>query len=49
MDRHTVRLHLRLTAAERRRWQEIADKEHLTIAELVRAAVELAWVRGSTR
>jgi hypothetical protein len=46
---HRIRLDLPLTADERRRLHELADRERLTIKETVRAAIELAIARGSTR
>jgi hypothetical protein len=35
-----IRFELRLTTKERDRWQAAADKRGVTLAELVRAAVE---------
>ncbi|MEO8844579.1 MAG: hypothetical protein ABI591_20895 [Kofleriaceae bacterium] len=40
---------MRLTASERRRLHELAEREQLTIKETVKAAIELAIARGSTR
>lgn len=40
---------LPLTADERRRWTEAARREGLTLRQWLRAACELAWVRGGTR
>lgn len=44
-----VRFEIRLTDPERSRWQEAADREHLTLAEFVREAVETCIARGSSR
>lgn len=46
---HRIRLDLRLTADIRRLLHELATRERLTVKETVRAAVELAIARGSTR
>lgn len=46
---HRLRLELHLTATERRQLQELADRERLSVKETVRAALELAIARGSTR
>lgn len=44
-----VRFEIRLTGKERDRWQTAADKQGLTLAELVRESVETCIARGSTR
>jgi hypothetical protein len=46
---HRIRLDMRLPADLRRQLQELADRERLSLKETVRAAVELAIARGSTR
>lgn len=33
---------LRLSAADRRRWQALADQQGITLSEMIREAVELA-------
>lgn len=45
----SARLEIRLTGADLARWQAAADRESLSLAELVREAVETAIARGSTR
>ncbi len=44
-----VRFEIRLTGKERDRWQVAADKQGLTLAELVRESVETCIARGSSR
>lgn len=39
---------LRLTPEERARWQALADQQDITLAELVREAVEMAIARGAS-
>lgn len=48
-DGAAARLEIRLTEPERVRWQGAADRESLSLSELVRASVELAIARGGTR
>ena len=40
---------LRATDEERARWQAAADRESISLSDWLRAAAELAVVRGSTR
>ncbi len=44
-----VRFEIRLTGKERDRWQAAADRQSLTLAELVRESVETCIARGSSR
>lgn len=44
-----ARIEIRLTEPERATWQAAADREALSLSELVRASVELAIARGGTR
>lgn len=45
----SVRLEVRLTAAERDRWQRLADRQGIPLSELVRESVEMAVARGASR
>lgn len=45
----TVRVELRLTVDERKRWVALAERQGITIAELVRESVETSIARGSSR
>ena len=45
----SARFELRLTGDEVKRWNALADKQGISLSELVREAVELAVARGSTR
>lgn len=40
---------LKLTPDERATWQALADKQGITLAQLVRESVELSIVRGASR
>jgi predicted HicB family RNase H-like nuclease len=44
-----IRFEIRLTGKERDRWQAAADRQGLTLAELVRESVETCIARGSSR
>lgn len=44
-----ARFEIRLTGDDLRKWTAFADKQGITLAELVREGVELAMARGSTR
>lgn len=45
----SARFEIRLTGAELETWTAAAEKQGLTLAQLVRESVELAIARGSTR
>lgn len=40
---------LKLTREERERYQALADKQGITLAQLVRESLELAYARGASR
>jgi hypothetical protein len=44
-----ARIHIKLTGDDYERWREAADRQALTLEQLVRESVELAIARGSTR
>ncbi len=44
-----IRFEIRLTSKERDRWQAAANKQGLTLAELVRESVETCIARRATR
>lgn len=44
-----ARFEIRLTGDELTRWTKAAEKQGITLAQLVRESVELAIARGSTR
>lgn len=45
----SARFELRLTGEELKRWTALADKQGISLAELVREAVATAIARGSSR
>lgn len=47
--RSAARFEVRLTGAELKEWQALADKQGITLAQLVREAVDMAIARGSSR
>lgn len=44
-----ARFEIRLTGEELKTWTAFADKQGITLAQLVRESVELAMLKGSTR
>lgn len=48
-DRDAVTFSITLTGLELIRWHELARRRGISLEQLVRESVELAWVRGSTR
>jgi hypothetical protein len=44
-----ARLEIMLTGDDFERWRDAADRQSLTLEQLVRESVELAMARGSTR
>jgi predicted HicB family RNase H-like nuclease len=45
----SARFELRLTGDELRRWSALAERQGISLAELVRESVEAAIARGSSR
>ena len=45
----SLRFELRLTPAEVKRWQTLADRQGISLSEAVREAMDAAVARGSTR
>lgn len=49
LGKSTVRINFKLPLADREKWHKAAEKEGMTLSEWLRAAADLALVRGSTR
>lgn len=45
----SARFELRLTGDELKRWTALAEKQGISLSELVRESVEMAIARGSSR
>lgn len=43
------RFQITLTGLDLLRWHQLAARQGVTLEQLVKEAVELAWVRGATR
>ncbi len=48
-DRDAVTFTITINGAELIRWHNLAQKQGVSLEQLVKESVELAWVRGSTR
>ncbi len=49
LGKTTGRVELKLSDADRKRWLAAADRQGLTLSELVRESVETCIARGSSR
>lgn len=49
LGRTTVRINLKLSGADHKKWQALADRQGISLSEAIREAMELAVARGSTR